>query len=989
MTNPCSDASPIPLHHSLRPQLPPGSLQANAAAEARPLYVSGDCEIDPSRRELRIEGSAVPIGGRAFGIIEILAESAGELVTKDELTNRIWQGATVLDNTLQVHVAALRKALGKHRGLLKTESQRGYRLLGIWTIRHHRPVAPPFSYQPIPVIREESSATNLPAIPGRLVGRAAVLHRLTDLMSAYRVVTLTGPGGIGKTALAVKIGHRLRVDFPDGTWLVELASLSDPALVPSAVARAAGLKLGGERISAETVARAIGDRKILLILDNCEHVIEAAASLAELLVRLCPRTTILATSRELLQINGEYICRVPPLDVPAPGKQDPDELLGHAAVGLFVSRAQSFDADFTGRNPDLQAIAAICRHLDGIPLAIEFAAATAAALGVRQVADGLRDRFTLLTRGRRTAVARHRTLRATLDWSYELLPGQEQFVLRWLAVFPAGFTLDAAAAVMRESGLDRSAVADAIASLVAKSLVTLDESEQSSRWRLLETIRAYGLEKLARHGETTRAARHHAAYFRDVFALTSGFLSRQSSEDLARHGREIDNVRAALDWCFAADGDAAIGIDLTAAFAPVWMNLSLMVECCDRCEAALCHIAPGTSSRALQPMWLRIALGSSLIATLGPSERSLQVLIEALETADALNDPGAQARSLSVLATAYTYRGEYAEAQNAVERLRQAATRIGDPALVVVADRLLGVTLVTAGRLRDGQQSLERVLHAPDTPHDMRRSTWRHSEHRAMARAMLARALWLQGFTDQAVSQAQASLEDLRSTDHPLSLCRALYYGICRIAPMTGDFVTAERAISRLIETATALNAHFWVTTGHLLQGKLAVERGEFANGLAILRAAFDTCRRSGWRISHQEFQAALAIALAGTGHAPEALGTLDAAIADAGAHESSRLWYVPEVLRIKGEIALPPAPDGSFQVAETCFLQAAEMAAGQGALFWELRIALSLARLRVMQGRGPEARQLLEPIYGRFTEGFDTADLHAARAMLETHPLP
>jgi predicted ATPase/DNA-binding winged helix-turn-helix (wHTH) protein len=498
MTMGCSDALVSLPPRSMAPRLaarPPG---ARSPAEARAVYVLGECEIDLSRRELRIDGSVVAIGGRAFEIIAILAQSAGELVTKDELLDRIWRGAVVLENTLQVHAAAIRRALGRYRGLLKTESRRGYRLLGHWTASHLGSIASSI-IQPIHV-DQDLPPTNLPVAHGHLVGRVDLLQRVDGLISAHRVVTLTGPGGIGKTALALNLGHRRRAAFADGVWLVEFASLSDPGLVPSAVAHVIGWKLNGAEISAETVARAIGGRELLLILDNCEHVIEAAAALADALVRHCAQTTVLATSREPLRIGGEYIVRVPTLDVPVPEKQDPDHLLEHAALALFVSRVQSFGTDVIAHDLDLQAIAAICRHLDGIPLAIEFAAAAAATLGVRQVAEGMLDRFALLTRGRRTAGARHRTLRAVLDWSYVLLPEREQLLLRRLAVFPADFTLDGVAAVMRDYGADRSEVADGLANLVAKSLVALDTTGPPTRWRLLETIRVYALEKLARYG---------------------------------------------------------------------------------------------------------------------------------------------------------------------------------------------------------------------------------------------------------------------------------------------------------------------------------------------------------------------------------------------------------------------------------------------------------------------------------------------------------
>jgi predicted ATPase len=228
-------------------------------------------------------------------------------------------------------------------------------------------------------------------------------------------------------------------------------------------------------------------------------------------------------------------------------------------------------------------IAAICRDLDGIPLAIEFAAARAATLGIQPVADGLRDRFALLSSGRRTALPRHQTLRAVLDWSYEPLPESERLLLRRLAVFPAGFTLEAAVAVMRDTGLDASEVMDGTANLVSKSLVVLSRPDAIGRWSMLETIRAYAFERLSEHNEANVAARDHAMYFRDLFVRGSDSGWRISHEEQMRRVREIDNVRAALDWCFSAVGDSEIGIDLTAAYGPVWLHLSLVAECRERC----------------------------------------------------------------------------------------------------------------------------------------------------------------------------------------------------------------------------------------------------------------------------------------------------------------------------------------------------------------------------------------------------------------------
>jgi predicted ATPase/DNA-binding winged helix-turn-helix (wHTH) protein len=956
-------------------------------ASANLVYVCDQWEIDLGRRELRSRGFPVPLGGRAFEVVTVLVQSASELVTKDHLMERVWPGATVGEGTIHVHISAVRKALGQDRDLLKTASGRGYRLLGNWTPQQRETTAPPVYFSPT----RTSGApppNNFPPLISRLVGRAAAAQFVRDLVSAYRVVTLTGPGGIGKTSLAIKAVRYLLPDFEDGGWLVELASLSDPGLVPSTVASTLGLKVTGE-ISAESVARAIGARHLLLVLDNCEHVIDAAANLAETLTRLSPRTTIVATSREVLRIDGESAYRVPPLEVPAVGQAAPDTIMQYSAVELFVVRTKALNAGFSPTAEDLASIATICRRLDGIPLAIEFAAARAGVLSVQGVAAGLHDRFALLTAGRRTALPRHRTLRATLDWSHELLPETERQLLRRLAVFAGGFTVDAAAAVMTDTGFEAPAVLNGIANLVAKSWVALDKSGASARWTLLETIRAYALEKLVESDENDDAQRRHAAFFRDLFtSQAQGARSSLSDDDLARHVREIDNVRTALDWSFSSAGDRAIGIDLTAAYSPVWQHLSLMIECRERCERALLGLEPQVTANTRLRMELQITLAAAMFITMGPAEQAKSVLTEALETADALNDLDARARALTTLVPIYAFRGEYGRAQIAAEGIEQIARRTDDPIRLRLAYQQMGVTLFLRGRPREAQQYLERVLRFSTASGDRRDAIYYNSNDRAVARAMLARALWIQGLTDQARNEARLSLEELQGTDHQLLLCQILNQGISRVATMTGDFATADREIARLIKVATGLNAHVWETVGHFLKGNLLVERGEFAQGLLVLRDAFETCDRTGWRLSYAEFKGVLALGLAGTGQPDEALIALDDAMAADREGAGGHGWYTPELLRIKGDVLLQRAADQSALAAEDCFDRAAQMAREQGALFWELRVALSVARLRISQDRRHEARALLASVYDRTTEGFTTADMQAARTMLEGLPL-
>ena len=764
--------------------------------------------------------------------------------------------------------------------------------------------------------------------------------------------------------------------------------MSDPALVPSAVAGVLGLKLGGDEISPEAVARAIGERQLLLVIDNCEHVIDAVASFVEALIRLCPRTVVLATSREVIQIDGEYVYRVPALDVPLPHQAGSDDILGHSAVQLFIARTTSLDSDFSPDAASLAAIASICRRLDGIPLAIEFAAARAASLGLHQVALRLEDRFGLLTGGRRTALARHQTLRATLDWSYELLPEPEQWLLRRLAIFAAGFTLDAATAIMDGSA---PAVAEGVANLVAKSLVTLDRSAPGSRWMLLDTIRAYALEKLAASGEAAQTARRHAQFYRTLFAPGNGSQLQPPIDRIVRYAREIDNVRAALDWSFSPSGDPAIGAILTAAYVPVWLHLSLMAECHERTQQALAHAARAADPAAdlnlgvaLQ-MQLYLGLGLSVTYSAGSVERAETALARAREIAERLDDVDTQLRILWAQCSILFRGGNCHDAQTTAEQFFHIAQRTGHEADVLVGERLIGNTLHFRGMLAAARQRLDRALELYDGSKNQRHLVLFQYDQRALAKAMLARVLWLQGHLDQANAQAQAALEAARTTNHVPSICSAIDYGVCIVASMSGDLVTADRAVTMLVDLSTSINAAFWKILGRCLKGQLLIARGELEAGTALLCAERDASETSGWSTFASEYMGALAEGFAGLGRHDEAAATVDQALART--QRGGEHWYLAELLRLKGELTLQQGTADSRAVAEAYFQQALDVAREQGALFWELRAALSAARAMAAQDRHDDARQILAPVYARFTEGFAAADMRAARALLEAPP--
>lgn len=929
------------------------------------LYVFEGWEVDFDRGELRSGGMPVPIGGRSLEIVEVLVQSAGQLVTKDELMKRVWPGAVIEENTLQVHISAARRAFGADRGLLKTVAGQGYRLLGEWQVQEES--AKPPAVEPARSVPPQAG-TNLPLGKADLVGRSGALLALRDLITAYRTVTLTGPGGIGKTALALEAARLLLADFPGDIRLIELVSLSDPRLVPTAVVAILNLKLGADDTTPTTVARAIGDRRLLLVFDNCEHVVDAAAAVIETIVRICPYVSILATSRELLRIDGEYAYRIPPLDVPAEDVQSTNGLLEHSAVQLFVARTQSLRPTYVFRDEDIRDITAICRRLDGIPLAIEFAAARAASLGINQILISLNDMFGTLTGGRRTALPRHQTLRATLDWSYELLPAHEQRLLRYLAVFSGGFTLEAVAAVV-ESLMSPIAAAEGIASMAGKSLVSLDQFGTANRWRLLETTRSYALEKLEAGGDAEHAAHRHAVYFRDLVAQKPKAMT--SAGNFAIYGREVGNVRAALDWAFSPSGDVNIGAVLVAAYAPVWFSLSSMGECGQQVERALSRLIDDSDETARLRMQLYIALGLVLAYTVAMEEKTQLILTRALEIAERLDDIESQLLTIWSLWNLRGKNGDHRESFRLAAQFLKVASRSGDPADLLIGERLVGTALHFRGKQPDARHHLEGVLERYVAPTSERHSNFYLYDLRMVTRALLARVLVLQGFVRRAQASAQQSLAISRELNSNLSACYALRYAVCSVALITGDLAQAGDSIATLIDFATKYNFGPFLKQGRYLEGMLLIKRGEFAAGTEILHTNLEANIRDGWSLCYPEALSVLAEGYAGLGNYPDAFRVLQRAL-DWSDRQGER-WCDAELFRVKGTLIHQDPTRRERQEAEDSFVRAITIARHQGALFWELKASLNLAQIWIRQARFAAAREVLGRVYGCFTEGFDT----------------
>jgi predicted ATPase/DNA-binding winged helix-turn-helix (wHTH) protein len=957
-------------------------------------------------QRLLLEGDKpVRLGSRAFDILTALIERAGEMVGKEELIARVWPATYVDDANLKIQVSALRRALGDGQGdnrYIATVVGRGYNFVA--PIREAARPSPdstsptfPSSISPSPTIAP-AAPHNLPFATTRMIGRDETVTALVARLSSQRLVTIVGTGGIGKTTVALAVAERMLGAFEHGVWLVDLAPLRDPGLVPSAIATLLGLEVRADDPLSGLVTL-LRDKRTLLLLDNCEHVIEGVAGLAAAVLSGTSGVSILATSRERLGIIGEREYRLGPLGSPKPAsKPTIAETVAFPAVQLFVERVFAIAEDFELTDANAPLVIEICRKLDGLPLAIEFAAPCVEALGVRGLADRLSNSLPLLNAQRRTATARHQTMRAVVDWSYGLLSDDVRPIFRALGIFAGSFTAAAATTVAMDAATTSIGATDLLADLVAKSLVVADIRGDQPEFRLLDTTRTYVIEKLGERGEREAVASRHAGYFRDLFERAEAEReTRPIDEWLRDYAPQIDNLRAALDWSFSPGGSSEIGVALTAAAIPLWSHLSLLRECCARTERALNILRSGAVHDAHREMKMSAAFAASSLYTQGPGREVGATWTTVLKLARSLGDTEYQLRALWGLFAFHLGSGEFRLALEMAEKFSEVATTRADTAMtqtngamtqaerddVLIGERIVGVSKHFLGDQTGARGNLEHMLANFVAPASKSHYVVRFGfDQRISARIMLARILWLQGYPEQARRAARATIEEARATDHASSLCYALADAACLIALWTGDLEAADRYIALLVDDSTRLALPAWQPVGQLYQAALLIRRGEISNGLPILRAGFQIGGRPLYAWTRALFQGELAQGLAGAGLVDAALTTAKQTVDRCKRDEEH--WLIAELLRLCGEFVMQGNAPDAAAIADDYFREALDWARDQGALSWELRIATSRARLMRQQGRSEHARSQLQPVYDRFTEGFDTADLVAARRLLD-----
>lgn len=886
----------------------------------------GDFELSPHRRALVRDGRRLRIGSRAMDILLLLASRPGDLVTKDEIQQRLWPGIFVDEASVRVHMSSLRKALGGD-GVdhIHTVAGRGYVLV--------TPVTESTTPEPTPGSQVHA---HLPTRLERLIGRSAVVEGVAAQILERRFVTVVGPGGIGKTSVALEVAVRLADEFADGVRFVDLATLEDPEAAPGVFAIALGLPALSE-LSPTALAKPMAGKRQLIVLDNCERLAGQAASVAEALLRCTPGVCVLATSREALRAEGEWLHRLPPLATPASAPASPAAALRYSAIELFVDRADAISGGYRLSAEDCVWVAEICRRLDGLPLAIELAATTIATLGVRGIAAGLDDRLAMLTGGRRTAQSRHQTLRAALDWSYDLLGAQEKAVLSSLSVIAGGFDLGLACDVAGNADLPAEEVRGLVGALASKSLIAVETGGRDVRYRLLESTRAYAAEKLTASGARGAVMRRYAeathGFFRQAGA---GWAEIGSQAWLKLHASRLEDARAALEWAFSDEGDRSLARAMTAELAGFWLHLGLVRECVSWCRKAVTRSPGANAETDAYEMRIQHAFGVALGATRGADPKNRAAISATIELAERLGDHDYKIRSLWALAT-LELNGELDQALVHARQLRDAASGDDAAAERLVGERMMGCVLHLLGRHAEGRTLLEKAEAAYAVPGQRASALRFQFDQLVLAQGFLAWIAWIEGDDQGSRRIAERAVAEATRVDHAGSLGFALDVSVT-LAILRGDLEEADQACQRLGDLGANVGFDVWMTRCKVLRAIIQVRSGDLAAGVPALQAALAT---PVWKLTTYRtplFLAELAQAEAAAGLPQKALSTIDDAIRWFGAGED--FWCAPECFRVKGELLRRHGGPNAAREAEVLLDRAARIAEAQGAPAWRRRIA-------------------------------------------------
>ncbi len=930
-------------------------------------YRFGPYLLIPQRQLLLRGGIPVRIGGRSFDILTLLVRRAGEDVSKSELLTFCWPSTYVHESNLKVNVASLRRTLdaGSADAYITTVSNFGYRFTA--AVSREQTGGLPEQVASISSIRQ----------PTDVIGRAAEIHQLAKLLAKTRCLSIVGPGGMGKTTIALALAHHVRSNYGHGVEFVDMSTVGDPAYAPAAIAAGVGARQHSDDALAEIVS-VLQERHTLLVVDNCEHLLSSIASIANRLLNALPSLTILTTSREPLSIAYEQVHRLASLSVPQPHQSlTASEANNFGAIRLFVTRASGM-ANYVLSDADAPLIAAICRRLDGIPLAIELAASKTFAYGVRTLHTMLEQKLLFPKNNERTAPTRQQTMLATLDWSYRLLSQDEAALLRVTSVFSGKFQLEDAIAVAEQISFDATQTIDGLERLTSKSLVYAEHHDGFVVYRLLESTRAFASERLRETGE------HDAAlliYARRVLALFERASveadARDKGEWMSDYARRVDDGRSVMNWAFAAGGDRLLGIQLTAAVIPLWYELSALNEMRSRVETALRFAREMTNCPPELTMKLVGALASTSAFVQQLPQNTEASWRECYELGIQTRSAKYEIMGLWGLCSFLIYTGRTTEALERLKDCVSLAQAQSDSHAVDEAYRMMATAEIYLGRIAEARQRLEQLAARHRKANDPTRFARFHSERGVGVRCTLALALFVSGEPERAMLFTRAAVERAMVSGHLVSLGNALAVFAVPIAFWSGDYTAADEFLQAAEQNGRMDDTGAWREVCHFFKSALRAKRQE-VGAVDELQARLGKMMVARQVLRAPIYHAMVAEALLESGMANDGMVWAEEAFQLAKAQDAN--WCMPEILRVK---ALLELRSKSSEAAEVTFRSAISEANLMGAYFFELKASLSLARHLAAMNRPHEALEVLEASCARFAPTDRFADLSMARELL------
>ena len=949
-------------------------VEPSAASRAAPAHATGTTpgwkaafgpfHLSPEERLLRRSGSPVRLGGRALDLLIALVDHAGRVVSKKELMDRVWNGLVVDEGNLRFNMYAVRKALGDGvegaRYIVNT-ANKGYSFVAAV---ERKAIAGDAR------IEAPRRARSLPALSTSVVGRDSELSLIEDGLVKRRLVSIVGPGGIGKTTAAIACAQNAASHFDEDVCFIDLSSTSDASLIRGAVATAIGLQSDLAALSA--ITDHIVDRKLLLVLDCCEHVIGAAAEIAEYLVLHCPSVHVLATSREPLRAGGEFVYRLLPLAFPPEGEgMTTSAALAYPAVRLFVERAAASGAGFELRDNDAPLVSRLCRELDGIALAIELAAGRIEALGLQAITSHLDASMKLMWHGRRTAIPRQQTLGATLDWSYNLLGAGEKRLLCRLSIFAGSFALDTALEVCAFD-VDPSEAIDLIAELVSKSLVNVDAGGPTLRYGLLDTTKTYCRRKLAGSEDFGVVTRRFCDHFGALAQLhASQSLCKEALDALSL---DLPNLRAALDGRLNDSTHVVEAVKFAAALCMLLLQSSKLTECLRWTRAAIGALPAELRATPVE-MRLQSALGQSLMFTGGDVDEAEAALRRSIALAESIRDGRSEMHLLNGYAVLLHRDGRFGDALAAARRAESLLPGLGDPEAAAIVDSLLGVAFHFVGESARAQRHWERSV-AYSTRSLTDTASKLGFDHHIRSLCGMAHTCWMAGNYSKAFEVAEDAIAKSRRYGHAVTRCIALIWAGA-VYSYQAELVRSNELMDELEYVASRHSLVPYQIVAAARRGQLMVLEGQAAEGVEKIRIEVERLHACRYEMVTNTLLTAMARGLSDLSLHAAALATCDdiARRIEAGGD----LLRLPELLLVKGNAL---AASGDRDAAARNHASSLEIARHQNSRPGRLRAALAMAQQWVRDGRHEQAVALLGPeLVG--TEGQTSPELAIARSLV------